>query len=102
MATVGQLCTVSALLEKNDIVHVSYKGPVLACYLFDDFAMRSYGDLDILVSAVDLPQVYDKEMGSGFQDIKFVFHAKVSRSSRGRLVLADLANVPTNGGRLNR
>ena len=55
MATVGQLCTVSALLDKHDIVHVPYKGPVLACYLFDDFAMRSYGDLDILVSAVDFP-----------------------------------------------
>jgi hypothetical protein len=66
MATVGQLCTVSALLEKHEIVHVPYKGPVLACYLFDDFAMRSYGDLDILVSAVDLPQVYGLLTANGY------------------------------------
>ena len=66
MATVGQLCTVSALLDKHDIVHVPYKGPVLACYLFDDFAMRSYGDLDILVSAVDFPQVYALLTGNGY------------------------------------
>jgi hypothetical protein len=42
-------------------------------------------------------------LGTGFEDIKFIFQAKFSRSSRGWLVLvlADLANVPTNGGRLN-
>ncbi len=48
------------------IVHVPYKGPVLAFYLFDDFVMRSYGDLDILVSAVDLPQVYVPMIANGY------------------------------------
>jgi hypothetical protein len=40
-------------------------------------------------------------LGSGFEDIKFVFRAKFSRSSRGRLARADLVNVQTNGGWLN-
>ncbi len=30
MATVGQLCTVSALFAQQDILHVPYKGPLLA------------------------------------------------------------------------
>ena len=66
MATVGQLCSIFDLFDKHGIVHVPYKGPVLACYLFDDFAMRSYGDLDILISAVDLPQVYALLIANGY------------------------------------
>jgi hypothetical protein len=66
MSTVAQLCSISNLLDNHNVVYVPYKGPVLACYLFDDFAMRSYGDLDILVSAVDLPQVYAFLTANGY------------------------------------
>jgi hypothetical protein len=66
MATVGQLCSVSDLFNKHNIVHVPYKGPVLASYLFDDFAMRSYVDLDILVATEDFPQVYALLSANGY------------------------------------
>ena len=42
-----------------------------------------------------------KNTGSGFEDYKFTFQAKFSRSLRDRLVRAALAYVPSNGGRLN-
>jgi hypothetical protein len=42
-----------------------------------------------------------RSVGSGFEDIKSIFQANFSKSLRGQQVQADLAYVPTNGGRLN-
>ncbi len=78
MATVRQLFTIFDLFDKHGIVHVPYKGPVLACYLFDDFAMRSYGDLDILVSAVNLAQVYALLIANGYTPEVVMPHAQLA------------------------
>ncbi len=38
---------------------ILFKGPVSAAYLYDDIALRSYGDLDILIKREDFPLVYE-------------------------------------------
>ena len=46
----GTLIKLLQLLKQNDIFAVPFKGPVLSETIFGDTALRSYGDLDILVN----------------------------------------------------
>lgn len=41
-------------LEKKNITGVILKGPILSVYLYPEFGLRSYGDIDILVKKSDL------------------------------------------------
>jgi hypothetical protein len=44
------------LLRKNEIVAVSFKGPLLAVSAFGDLCWREFGDLDLLLRSADIPK----------------------------------------------
>ena len=67
MAITGQLYKVCELLNKQNIIHTPYKGPVLAAYLYGNINMRSFSDLDILISEKDLQQVYKLLITNGYR-----------------------------------
>ncbi len=50
----GNLLKLLTVFEKESILAVPFKGPVLSQILYDDPAVRSYGDLDILISIDDV------------------------------------------------
>ena len=45
----AKLLSILRLLEKNDILALPFKGPVLAETVYGDYAARQFGDLDILI-----------------------------------------------------
>ncbi len=45
----GELCDLLDLFESNGIPAIPFKGPVLACWLYGNLALRQFVDLDILV-----------------------------------------------------
>ena len=65
-AVMRQLCTVYHLFKHQKIPCIPYKGPVLAGYLYKDFTLRSYGDLDLLISPTDFRKVYNFLLENGY------------------------------------
>lgn len=52
----SELSAILRKFESYGIQALSHKGPVLACLLYGDPAMREFGDLDFLLRAVDIPR----------------------------------------------
>ncbi len=46
----SELASIARLFDKNGIQYLTYKGPSLALKLHDGISMRSFGDLDFLLS----------------------------------------------------
>jgi hypothetical protein len=55
------------LFRQKNIWGIPYKGPVLASYLFDDISLRSYCDLDLLISQNDFPRVHQALLENGYR-----------------------------------
>ena len=53
LALVGTFLQYHALLQKNNINSVIFKGPALALSLYDDLLLREFSDVDVLVSRGD-------------------------------------------------
>jgi hypothetical protein len=53
LVLVAELLRVVAILESADIGVIPYKGPALAEYVYGDFALREFVDLDILIKPGD-------------------------------------------------
>lgn len=49
----AELFRVMKLLDKNQLLALTFKGPILSQILYDNIATRQYGDLDILVDESD-------------------------------------------------
>lgn len=64
---VGVLVKVLAALEKRGIKAIPFKGPVFAEAVFGDLALRSYCDLDVLISENDLPRTVEAMRAEGFK-----------------------------------
>jgi len=60
------LLKVLAALGERDIQAVPFKGPVFTESVFGDLALRSYCDLDILISDTDLPRAVEVIRGEGY------------------------------------
>ena len=54
----GALLKILELFNKNDIFAVPFKGPVLAESIYKDVALRTFSDLDILISKNDAIKTY--------------------------------------------
>jgi len=63
----GELFRLLELLNRNEISALVIKGPVLAVEAYADPAMRSYGDLDLLVRQRDIRRATGLLIGSGYQ-----------------------------------
>lgn len=62
----GMLLKVLTAMENQGIQAVPFKGPVFTYSVFGDLALRSYCDLDILISDTDLPSVVETMIHEGF------------------------------------
>jgi Uncharacterised nucleotidyltransferase len=56
---IKELLTLLSLLEQHGIPAIPYKGPVLAASVYGNFALRQFGDLDILVREQDAVRAKD-------------------------------------------
>lgn len=56
------------LFAAKDISVIVVKGPVLAMHAYGDAAMRSYGDLDLLVRQRDIRRATELLQASGYQE----------------------------------
>jgi len=63
----GVLLQILDLLKNNSILCVPFKGPLLAQLAYDDFSLRSYGDLDLLIFEDDLCRTVRILEQQGFQ-----------------------------------
>lgn len=59
--------TMQASEEK--ITVIPFKGPVLALQAYNDYAYRSYADLDVLIDKKDFSRFYDGMMKLGYQPL---------------------------------
>jgi Uncharacterised nucleotidyltransferase len=62
----GFLLKLLALFEEESIIVVPFKGPALSQILYNDPAVRSYGDLDILVKVTDVASASRLLVQQGF------------------------------------
>jgi len=63
----GKLLHILNLLKDNGILAIPFKGPVLAEYVYGDFALRDFGDLDILVHKTDAIKARDLLEADGYR-----------------------------------
>jgi hypothetical protein len=61
-----ELKLLSELFTKNDISHLSFKGPLLSMLSYGDIISRRYLDLDILVKKDDLTKIYKLLENNGY------------------------------------
>lgn len=62
----GSLLRILRLFEKNGIPAMPFKGPVQAEYLYKDSGLRTFSDLDILVSRQDAVKARDLLVANDF------------------------------------
>ena len=62
----GQLLEALAALQSEGIQAVAYKGPALSMQLYDNMALRSAGDLDIIVTRRNVPRAREVLMSLGY------------------------------------
>lgn len=61
------LKTMQTLNEK--ITVILFKGPVLALQAYNDYAFRSYSDLDVMIDKKDFSRFYDHMINLGYQPL---------------------------------
>lgn len=66
LGKVGVLIQLINLLAEHNISVVAFKGPLLACNLYNDLSLRPFCDLDVLVSINDVSSVYEILNKSGY------------------------------------
>ncbi|MXY72039.1 MAG: nucleotidyltransferase family protein [Dehalococcoidia bacterium] len=62
----GELVTILALFKMHDISVMSFKGPVLATFLYRNPAYRECGDLDLLIRKRDVPRAKNLLIAHGY------------------------------------
>ncbi len=65
LALAGELCTVADLLAAHNLEFVPLKGPLLSQRLYGDVAVRTSGDVDILIQPRDVLAVRDLLLAQG-------------------------------------
>jgi Uncharacterised nucleotidyltransferase len=63
----GELIKVLAAFEEALIPVIPFKGPILAATVYQDLSMRSFGDLDLLVSEEELDQAQQLLLSKGYK-----------------------------------
>ena len=62
----GELVNLLKLLKEKNIVALPYKGPVIATLIYNNVALRRFGDLDIIVQKKDIFAVRELLIAQGF------------------------------------
>lgn len=63
----GELVNLLNLLNKQNIVALPYKGPVLAALIYNNIALRRFCDLDIIVQQKDVFSVRELLIAEGYR-----------------------------------
>ena len=63
------LLGIVSLLNSHNISFLLLKGPLLSHFLYQDYALRKSGDLDILLSPEDLPSTLQILFKNGFREV---------------------------------
>ncbi len=66
LALTAELLRILTLLEKVEVAAIPFKGPVLAMTAYGSTALRTFGDLDILVTERDLTKACQVLAGQGY------------------------------------
>lgn len=78
-----ELIKIVEIFEEHEVSLISYKGPTLAYFAYDDLSMRQFSDLDFLVNVEDLSQAKELLNLMGYendlilnkkQEKKFISH----------------------------
>lgn len=75
---VGELIRILRLFEQNDISAIPYKGPTLAAAVYGDFALRSAGDLDILIQRRDVPKAKEILLSMGYEPTPWLTNVRLT------------------------
>ena len=70
LALTKELLDLLRLFEKQEILAIPYKGPVLASSVYHDLAIRSFGDIDILVHERDIVRAMNVLVSCGYEIIR--------------------------------
>ena len=68
----AELCRLLALLGKNGIEAIPYKGPVLALFAYNNLALRRFVDLDVMVRREDAAKSIDLLLADGYEVSKSI------------------------------
>jgi hypothetical protein len=66
----GEVVNLLKLLKEENIVALPYKGPVLATLIYNNVALRRFGDLDIIVQQKDIFAVRELLIAQGYRPNK--------------------------------
>jgi hypothetical protein len=78
----GELLRVTAEFQSRGTCVAVLKGPVIAEMAYGDFALREFGDLDLLVQEADFPRTVDLLQHLGYTPFWEYDHRKVARFLR--------------------
>ncbi len=84
LTAAGELAEVSSALRRIGVCAIAIKGPVSATLCYGDLGLRTFGDLDLLISPSELPAAWSYLQGQGY-----VPRFALSPSSRARLLRSD-------------
>ncbi|MBL4902018.1 MAG: nucleotidyltransferase family protein [Desulfocapsa sp.] len=79
---VGHLIRILSLLHENNIAAVPFKGPVLALSLYGDPALRSFGDIDVLIHRKNLNRAVRLLVQQGFLSLFSLNKKQLEKLSR--------------------
>ena len=63
----NEMVKIITIFENKNITAIPFKGPVLSIQAYGDLGLRSFQDVDILISPKDFFKVYDIMITEGFQ-----------------------------------
>ena len=66
----AELCRLIELFAKEGIDAISYKGPALALFAYNNLALRRFVDLDVIVKKSDVPRARDLLFAGGYAATK--------------------------------
>jgi len=84
LTAAGELAEVSSALQRLGVCAIAIKGPVSATLCYGDLGLRTFGDLDLLISPSELPAAWSYLEGQGYTP-RFA----LSPASRARLLRSD-------------
>ena len=66
----AELCRLITLFSKSQIETISYKGPTLALFAYDNLALRRFVDLDVIVKKSDVLKAREILLAEGYTPTK--------------------------------
>ena len=65
--SIDEIVRLDSIFARNGIAVIHYKGPVAAAHLYGDTCLRSFADLDFLVTRQDLPKLLKLLQQEGYR-----------------------------------